>query len=129
MEKRSVSVAPQVQKSQTVLTSAVLEYVRGMGVVKSFSLSGRGDSRLQEALEFNRKSNLETESLMTPYSILQDLVLQIAEILMMAVSVICWANGSIGLAKALICIVMSFLVFGQGVRDGHCNASALLCKH
>lgn len=128
MEKRSVSVAPQVQKSQTVLTSAVLEYVRGMGVVKSFSLSGRGDSRLQEALEFNRKSNLETESLMTPYSILQDLVLQIAEILMMAVSVICWANGSIGLAKALICIVMSFLVFGQVKEFGTGIAMLRLCS-
>lgn len=113
MEKKSAAIAPNAQKSQTALTSAVLEYVQGMGVVKSFNLSGKGDKRLQDALEFNRKSNLDMEKLMTPYTMLQELVLQIAGIAMMAVSVICWADGTISLANALMCIVMSFLVFGQ----------------
>lgn len=113
MEKKSTAIAPNAQKSQTALTSAVLEYVQGMGVVKSFNLSGKGDKRLQDALEFNRKSNLDMEKLMTPYTMLQELVLQIAGIAMMAVSVICWADGTISLANALMCIVMSFLVFGQ----------------
>ena len=113
MEKKSAAIAPNAQKSQTALTSAVLEYVQGMGVVKSFNLSGRGDKRLQDALEFNRKSNLDMEKLMTPYMILQELVLQIAGIAMILVSIICWAGGTMSLANALMCIVMSFLVFGQ----------------
>lgn len=113
MEKKSAVIAPNAQKSQTALTSAVLEYVQGMGVVKSFNLSGRGDKRLQDALEFNRKSNLDMENLMTPYMILQELVLQIAGIAMILVSIICWVGGTMSLANALMCIVMSFLVFGQ----------------
>lgn len=113
MEKKSAAIAPNAQKSQTMLTSAVLEYVQGMGVVKSFNLNGRGDKKLQDALEFNRKSNLDMEKLMTPYTIFQELVLQIAGIAMMAVSVICWADGTMSIANALMCIVMSFLVFGQ----------------
>lgn len=113
MEKKSVAIAPNAQKSQTALTSAVLEYVQGMGIVKSFNLSGRGDKRVQDALEFNRKSNLDMEKLMTPYSIFQELVLQIAGIAMILVSIICWANGTMPIANALMCIVMSFLVFGQ----------------
>ncbi len=113
MEKKSAAIAPNAQKSQTALTSAVLEYVQGMGIVKSFNLSGRGDKRAQDALEFNRKSNLDMERLMTPYTIFQELVLQIAGIAMMFVSVFCWANGTMPVANALMCIVMSFLVFGQ----------------
>ena len=113
MEKRSAAIAPNAQKSQTALTSAVLEYVRGMGVVKSFNLSGRGDKKVRDALEYNRKSNLDMERLMTPYSIFQELVLQLAGIAMILVSVICWANGTMPIANALMCIVMSFLVFGQ----------------
>ena len=62
MEKKSSEIAPHAQKSQTALISAVLEYVQGMGVVKSFGLSGRGDKKLQDALEYNRKSNLDMES-------------------------------------------------------------------
>ncbi|MCM1194229.1 MAG: ATP-binding cassette domain-containing protein, partial [Acetatifactor muris] len=65
------------------------------------------------ALEFNRKSNLDMEKLMTPYTMLQELVLQIAGIAMMFISVYCWADGTMSLADALMCIVMSFLVFGQ----------------
>lgn len=113
MEKKSAAIAPNAQKSQTALTSAVLEYVQGMGIVKSFNLSGRGDKRAQDALEYNRKSNLDMEKLMTPYTIFQELVLQIAGIAMMSVSVFCWADGTMSIANALMCIVMSFLVFGQ----------------
>lgn len=113
MERKSSAIAPNVQKSQTALTAAVLEYVQGMGVVKSFHLSGKGDKKMQEALEFNRKSNLELERLMTPYTIFQELALQIAGIGMIFTAVFCWIGGTMPLAKALMCIVMSFLVFGQ----------------
>lgn len=113
MEKKSAAIAPNAQKSQTAFTSAVLEYVQGMGIVKSFNLSGRGDKRVQGALEFNRKSNLDMEKLMTPYAIFEELVLQIAGIAMMLVAIYCWANGTMPVANALMCIVMSFLVFGQ----------------
>ena len=107
MEKKSAAIAPNAQKSQTALTSAVLEYVQGMGIVKSFNLSGRGDKRAQDALEFNRKSNLDMEKLMTPYTIFQELVLQIAGIAMMFVSIFCWADGTMSIANALMCIVMT----------------------
>lgn len=113
MERKSVAIAPNAQKSQTALTSAVLEYVQGMSVVKSFHLSGRGDKKVQDALEFNRKSNLDMERLLTPYSILQELVLQIAGIGMMLAAVVFWANRTMSTANALMSIVMSFLVFGQ----------------
>lgn len=113
MERKSAAIAPNAQKSQTALTSAVLEYVQGMSVVKSFNLSGKGDKKVQDALEFNRKSNLDMEKLLTPYSIFQDLVLQIAGIGMMLAAIIFWENGTMSAADALMSIVMSFLVFGQ----------------
>ena len=113
MERKSAAIAPNAQKSQTALTAAVLEYVQGMGVVKSFNLSGKGDRKVQEALEFNRKSNLDMEKLMTPYTIFQELALQVAGICMIFTSIICWMNGTMPITKTLMCIVMSFLVFGQ----------------
>ncbi len=53
------------------------------------------------------------EKLMTPYTIFQELVLQVAGIAMIFVSAFCWTNGTMPVANALMCIVMSFLVFGQ----------------
>ena len=113
MEKKSAAIAPNAQKSQTALVEAVLEYVQGMGVIKSFNLSGKGDKKLQGALEFNRKSNLDMERLLTPYSIFQELSLQAAGIGMMLAAILFWINGTMPLANALMVIIMSFLVFGQ----------------
>lgn len=113
MEKKSSAIAPELQKSQTALTSAVLEYVQGMGVVKSLNLGNRGVKRLQEALEYNRKSNLNVEKLMTPYTIWEELVLRIAEISMMLAAVLLWIQGEMSMLNALMSIIISFMVFGQ----------------
>ena len=58
------SAAPRPAPSEVrgqVGVEAVLEYVQGMSVVKSFNLTGRGDHTLQEALEYNCRSNLNIE--------------------------------------------------------------------
>lgn len=113
MEKKSAAIAGDTQRSQTDLVEAVLEAVQGMSVVKSFNLTGKGDKKLQAALERNRVSNLNVERVMTPYTAAQEAVLQIAGIGMMLAAVALWIGGSMTLAKALMVLVMSFLVFSQ----------------
>ncbi len=113
MEKKSAVIADDTQKSQTALTEAVLETVRGMGVVKSFNLIGKGDKKLQNALEYNRRSNVAVSDILTPYTALQEAVLQIAGVGMMLAAVLIRINGGMSLANALTVLVMSFLVFNQ----------------
>ena len=113
MEKKSAAIADDTQKSQTALIEAVLENIQGMGVIKSFNLSGRGDKKLQDAVEYNRKANLEVESVMTPYTALQEAVLQLAGVAMMLAAVLLWHAGSMSLPNALMVLVMSFMVFNQ----------------
>ena len=113
MEKKSVKIADDTQKSQSALIEAVLETVQGMSVVKSFNLTGKGDKKLQNALEYNRRTNVEVTNILTPYTALQEAILQIAGVGMMLASVLLWINGGISLANALTVLVMSFLVFNQ----------------
>ena len=113
MEKKSAAIADDTQKSQTTLIEAVLENIQGMSVVKSFNLTGKGDKKLQDALEYNRKSNLQVETVMTPYTAAQEAVLQIASVAMMLAAVAFWIGGTLTLANALMVLVVSFLVFSQ----------------
>ena len=113
MEKKSAAIADDTQRSQTALIEAVLENVQGMSVIKSFNLTGRGDRKLQDALEDNRRCNLKVEQVMTPYTAAQEVVLQIASVAMMLAAVAFWAAGSMTLANALMTLVVSFLVFSQ----------------
>ena len=113
MEKKSAAIADDTQKSQTALIEAVLETIQGMSVIKSFNLTGKGDKKLQSALEYNRRSNLEVEQVFTPYTALQEAVLQIASVGMMLAAVLLRINGTMSIANALMVLVMSFLVFNQ----------------
>ena len=113
MEKKSAAIAEDTQKSQTALVEAVLETVQGMSVVKSFNLTGKGDKKLQDALEYSRASSLNVERVMTPYTAAQEAVLQIAGVGMMLASVLLWRAGNLSLANALMALVVSFLVFNQ----------------
>ena len=113
MEKRSQSVAPMRQDSEVKLVSAVLEWLRGMSVVKSFNLTGRGDRALAEALEYNRKSNTEMEGFYVPYTIAQKAVLQIGTFVLIFESVVFYLDGTLSLPYALMMVVMSFMVFAH----------------
>lgn len=113
MEKKSARIAADTQKSQTALVEAVLENVQGMSVIKSFNLSGRGDKKLQDAVEENRRANLEVEQVMTPYTMAEEAVLQLAGVGMMLAAILFWRGGSMSLANALMVLAMSFLVFNQ----------------
>ena len=113
MEKKSAAIAEDTQRSQTALIEAVLETVQDMSVVKSFNLTGKGDRKLQDALEYNRRSNLEVERVMTPYTAAQEAVLQIAGTAMMLAAVLLWRGGAMTPANALMTLVVSFLVFSQ----------------
>ena len=102
MEKKSAAIAEDTQRSQTALIEAVLETVQGMSVVKSFNLTGKGDRKLQDALEYNRRSNLEVERVMTPCTAAKEAVLQIAGTAMMLAAVLLWRSGAMTLAAAAI---------------------------
>lgn len=113
MEKKSAAIAEDTQKSQTALIEAVLETIQGMSVIKSFNLTGKGDQKLQDALEYNRKSNLGVEQVMTPYTAAQEAILQIASVAMMLAAICFWTRGTMSLPNALMTLVVSFLVFSQ----------------
>ena len=113
MEKKSVAIAADTQKSQADLTEAVLENVQGMSIIKSFNLSGRGDKKLQNAVEESRRANLAVGNVLTPYTIAEEAVLQAAGVCMMLAAIWFWHSGTMSLANALMVLVMSFLVFNQ----------------
>ena len=106
-------MTPRRQESEAQLVDAVLEQIQGMSVIKSFNLTGKGDRRVREALEYNRKSNLDIERLFTPYMVAQELSLHLFSVLIMGAGIIFCLNGSMTLSSALMTVIISFMVFSQ----------------
>ena len=124
MEQKSVQVTPRRQESEAQLVDAVLEQLQGMSVIKSFNLTGKGDRQLREALEYNRKSNLDIEKLFTPYNIAQEVILRLFSVLMMGAAVFFFLNGTMALANGVMTVIISFMVFSQIQSAG--SATAIL---
>lgn len=113
MERRSAQVTPHRQESEARLVDAVLEQIQGMSVIKSFNLTGKGDKRVRDALEYNRESNLNIERLFTPYNIAQEMSLHLFSVLIIGAAVLFFLNGTMSLANALMAVIISFLIFSQ----------------
>ena len=72
-----------------------------------------GTQRSQTALENSRAANLEVEQILTPYTTVQEAVLQIAGVAMMLAAILLWKNGAMTLPNALMTLIVSFMVFSQ----------------
>ncbi|WP_300276997.1 ABC transporter ATP-binding protein [Peptacetobacter sp.] len=113
MEKKSSILAPKRQRSKSELVSAILEHIHGMGVIKSFNLTGKGDKKTRDALENCRVSNINLEKLFTPYIILQEIILHIFSVAIILFSIYFSLNGTMNLANSLMCIIISFTIFAE----------------
>ena len=94
-----------------------------MSVIKSFNLSGKGDKKLQDALEYNFRGNLAIEKLFTPYMIAQEMSLHLFSVLIIGAAVLFCLSGSMILPNALMTVIISFMVFSQIQSAGSAVAS------
>ncbi|MDU7411287.1 MAG: ABC transporter ATP-binding protein [Anaerococcus sp.] len=113
MENKSRSVLPERQKASAKLVDAILEQIGGMSVIKSFNLTGKGDEKVRGAIENSRKINLDCEKLFTPYTILQNIFLDLFSILIIGAGIFFYLNGELSFLNTVMTIIISFLAFSQ----------------
>lgn len=123
MESKSRSVLPKRQKASAKLVDAILEQIGGMSVIKSFNLTGKGDEKVRSAIENTRKTNLDCEKLFTPYTILQNILLDLFSILIIGAGIFFYINGELSFLNTVMTIIISFLAFSQIKLAGSATTS------
>ena len=58
LQKKSQEVSPKRQAAQEDLVGATLEYIQGMGIVKSFNLGGGSNQKMKQAADLLQNSTL-----------------------------------------------------------------------
>jgi ATP-binding cassette subfamily B protein IrtB len=124
MQKKSRRVSPLKTASDTRLVAAILEYVQGIGVVRSYNLDQEANKTIDRAIKENEGINVKLEKTFVPYTCLQSLVLKLFGIAMIFLSVALYVSGSMELMSCLLLVVSSFMVYAQ--LDSAGNYSALL---
>ncbi len=118
MEKKSRALSPVRQRNEAVLVSRVLESLQGMSVIKSFSLTGKGDDALKKAIDDNRDSNLAMERLFIPYGEIQGVALGLFKALFLLTAVGLFITGNMTITYALMAVIISFQVFADIEQTG-----------
>ena len=103
---------------------AVLEYVQGIAVIKSYNLTGKANKKVTSAIKEDRDVNYALEKNYIPFMALQGIAVKLAGVAIIAVSVWFYTQLSMPLFTALVACIASFMVFND--LDSGGNMSALL---
>ncbi|MFV0394137.1 MAG: ABC transporter ATP-binding protein [Coprobacillaceae bacterium] len=124
MQRQSRKASPLRVASQTKLVGAILEYVQGMSIVKSFNLIGDAHKTMDQAIIEAEKQNVNLEFTFNPYMFFQTVALKLASLLIVFSSIAFYFDGTMTLSNCLLMLLASFLIYSQLETAG--SLSALL---
>lgn len=113
MQKASGKISPKKSQVDVELVDAVLEYVQGITVVKSYNLDKQANKKVDDKINESNEICYTLERKFIPYMCGQTIILKLFALLMITLSVVFCLNGSMSLINALLMIISSFMVYGQ----------------
>lgn len=124
MQKKSQILSPIKSEADSNLVSAVLEYVQGISVVRSYNLDKVANKTVDKAIKENEDINYGMEKAFIPYMCAQSIALKLFGVLMIFLSVYMYLSGTMELMNCLLMMIASFIVYSQ--LDSAGSYSALL---
>lgn len=118
MQKKAKVISPARHKAQVNIVDAILEYVQGIAVVRSYNLATKANQKLSDAISECEKNNVGLEIAFIPYMFLQSLCLKITSLLIMISSLYFTVNGSMDIAICIVMIISSMVIFGEIEKAG-----------
>ena len=119
-EKQRIAIARMILKNAPVetkanrdMTGAVLEYARGLSVVKSFGQSGTSMQAFSEAVADSRKIHLKIEWGFIPANSLHLLALKCGSMALALAAFFMGLNGKMEFSMMLIFVFYSFGIFAS----------------
>lgn len=124
LQKKAKTVAPVKDASDRKLVEKVLEYIQGIAEVRSYNLTGEKSKALNQAIDENTAANIKLEITFVPIMFMQSLTAKIIGVVIAAVSVTFYLNGSMKLLNAVVMVIAAFILFGA--LDSAGSYSALI---
>ena len=124
MQRRSEQTTSRKLSADTAVVERVLEYIRGIAEVKSYSLAGKYNRALQAAIDENVASNTDMELKLLPLMLAQNAVAKLIDVGVVALSLVLYAGGRMELLNCVMLSVCSFLLT-EGLEQAGTQSSLL----
>lgn len=119
VSRQSEKNAPVSEKAIEDMSSATIEFIRGMPIVKSFGQEGVSVQNMKQACADSKEINIKIEKGFTPFNVLHLCSLKLAAVGLVLVTAIMTINGQMELPILLMFSMFSFTIFGsvESVND------------
>lgn len=118
MQRKSSAAADEIHTIQSSLTKEVLTTLQGMQVIKSYNLSGKNNTQLDETINQTSKASLSLEKKIVPYALIAKLIIAITIVSMLILSVSSYFSGDSMLAHTIMIFIASFVIFDGLLTSG-----------
>ncbi|RQX47404.1 ABC transporter ATP-binding protein [Staphylococcus capitis] len=111
LEKKSHQNAPHYHHVQNQLVEKVLEVIRGIQVIKSFSKESTSLQSFNKAVDESKRVNSNIELQYIPFNLLHLLSLKVISIVIVLIACLLHINQSIDLPTLIMISIFSFVIF------------------
>lgn len=118
MQRKSSAAADEIHTIQSSLTKEVLTTLQGMQVIKSYNLSGKNNTQLDETINQASKASLSLEKKIVPYALIAKLIIAITIVSMLILSVSSYFSGDSMLAHTIMIFIAIFVIFDGLLTSG-----------
>ena len=108
----------------TAVVERVLEFVKGIAEVKSYSLAGKYNRRLESAIDENANANTDMELKLLPLMLAQNAVAKLIDVGVVVLSLALYAGGRMELLNCVMLSICSFLLT-EGLEQAGTQSSLL----
>ena len=113
LKSGSDRTSPVVHRAQEDMSGAVIEYVRGMAVVKAFGRTGAAERAVSKAFADSREINVRVEKRYAPVNTLHLFSLKAASAGIVFISAVLAMSGDMPVPYMLMMLIFSFSIFGH----------------
>ena len=112
-QRAMLKTGPARQHAQMNLVEAVLEYIQGMSVVKSYGLDKDSGQAVQMTVDESCDKALSLEKSVVPWMGLRQVVVRVFSVAIAVCALAFYSGGTLSLARCLLMLVASFMLYAE----------------
>lgn len=112
-QKAMVKTGPARQHAQMKLVEAVLEYIQGMSVVKSYGLEKDNGQTVSRTVDESCQKALSLEHSVVPWAAARQLTIRAFSAALVVSALLFYTGGTMPLSRCLLMMITSFMIYQE----------------
>lgn len=124
LQRKSEKTTSRKLAGDTAVVERVLEFIKGIAEVKSYSLTGKYNCKLESAIDENAAANIDMELKLQPLMWAQNAVAKLIDVGVVVLSLALYTGGRMDLLNCVMLCICSFLLT-EGLEQAGTQSSLL----